>query len=91
MDHTITTISQQFSQYGLLLGAFLGLICGLYLHKRYLRKMDLGLGIIRVLAVMSCIITGAVLSVVAGSVLAEGYAWCQDSGPIAMKSSPSLY
>ena len=54
--------------------------------RQYLRKLQLGLGI-WVLAVISYIITGAVLGVVVGSVLAEAYACCQGSTPILQKSS----
>ncbi len=78
MDHTVTAVGSAFYRYGTLLGACLGLICGLYLCRRYLLKLQLGIGI-RVLAVISCIFTGAVLGVVTGSVLAEVHACFQGS------------
>ena len=80
MDHPASSIISSFYQYGGLLGLCSGLIWGLYVNKQYLRKLQLGLGI-RVLAVILCITTRAVLGLVAGSVLAEVHAYYQESVP----------
>ena len=84
MHQTVTAVSSAFYRDGLVLGACLGLICALYLYERYLQKQELSHGI-RVLALLSCVITGTVLGVAVGSVLPEIAASYQGSERIIQK------